>query len=62
MPNWPSGLLSEALEYALKMSQAPMRFYGRQVRTVDLLFVAGPATTGIPALPPRSRLQDSVAG
>jgi hypothetical protein len=35
----PQRSLSEALEFALKVSQAPMRFYGRQVANVDLLFV-----------------------
>jgi hypothetical protein len=30
--------LSEALDFALKVSRAPMRFYGRQAGKVDLLF------------------------
>jgi hypothetical protein len=58
----PQRSLSEALEYALKISQAPMRFYGRQVAKVDLLFVPRPATTGIRALQPPWRLQDPRAG
>jgi hypothetical protein len=45
----PQRSLSEALEYALKVSQAPMRFYGRQVASVDLLFVPGSAAAAIPA-------------
>jgi hypothetical protein len=45
----PQRSLSEALDYALKVSQAPMRFYGRQVAKVDLLFVPGPVATAIPA-------------
>jgi hypothetical protein len=45
----PQRSLSEALDYALKVSQAPMRFYGRQVAKVDLLFVPKPAATAIPA-------------
>jgi TIR domain len=45
----PQRSLSEALDYALKVSQAPMRFYGRQVAKVDLLFMPGPAVTAIPA-------------
>lgn len=40
--------LSEALDYALKVSGAPMRFYGRQVAKVDLLFMQEPARTAIP--------------
>ncbi len=35
----PQRSLSEALEFALKVSGAPMRFYGRQVAKVDLLFM-----------------------
>jgi hypothetical protein len=45
----PQRSLSEALDYALKVSQAPMRFYGRQVASVDLLFMPGPSATAVPA-------------
>ena len=38
----PQRSLSEALDYALKISRAPMRFYGRQVANVDLLFMPRP--------------------
>lgn len=31
--------LLQALDYALKISQAPMRFYARQVKNVDLVFM-----------------------
>jgi hypothetical protein len=31
--------LSEALDFALKISQAPMRFYARQAQQVDLMFM-----------------------
>ncbi len=34
----PRSSLSRALDYACKLSQAPMRFYARQARSVDLLF------------------------
>jgi len=30
--------LSDALDYADKFSRAPMRFYARQTRTVDIVF------------------------
>ena len=36
--------LSEALDFALKVSRAPMRFYGRQVAKVDLFFKPEPAS------------------
>jgi hypothetical protein len=45
----PQRSLSEALDYALKISRAPMRFYGRQVGKVDLLFTRGPALTAVRA-------------
>jgi hypothetical protein len=45
----PQRSLSEALDYALKISRAPMRFYGRQVAKVDLLFMQKPARTAVPA-------------
>jgi hypothetical protein len=35
----PQRSLSEALDYALKISQAPMRFYAMQVDQVDLVFM-----------------------
>ena len=44
----PQRSLSEALDYALKISRAPMRFYGRQVARVDLLFMQNPARTAVP--------------
>ncbi len=44
----PQHSLSEALDFALKVSRAPMRFYGRQVAKVDLLFMREPARTGVP--------------
>jgi len=34
--------LLQALDYALKVSQAPMRFYARQVENVDLVFMQEP--------------------
>jgi len=34
----PRQSLSQALSYALKISQTPMRFYERQTKTVDLVF------------------------
>ncbi len=34
----PRRSLSQALDYALKISQAPMRFYARQTKSVDLVF------------------------
>jgi hypothetical protein len=34
----PKQSLSQALGYALKVSQAPMRFYARQAKSVDLVF------------------------
>ncbi|MBV9295849.1 MAG: TIR domain-containing protein [Acidobacteriaceae bacterium] len=34
----PRSSLSQALDYASKLSQAPMRFYARQTRSADLLF------------------------
>jgi hypothetical protein len=43
----PHRSLSEALDYALKVSRAPMRFYGRQVAKVDLLFMQ--RETAVPA-------------
>ncbi|MGI8959178.1 MAG: hypothetical protein ACR2IV_05345 [Bryobacteraceae bacterium] len=36
----PRRSLSEALDYACKVSQAPMRFYGRQIKSADLVFKA----------------------
>jgi hypothetical protein len=44
--------LLQALDYALKVSQAPMRFYARQVKNVDLVFMQEPglATVSIPDL------------
>jgi hypothetical protein len=36
----PQRSLSEALDYALKVSQAPMRFYARQPQHVDLVFTS----------------------
>ena len=36
----PRRSLKEALDYAKNVSQAPMRFYARQTRTVDLVFKA----------------------
>ncbi len=45
----PQRSLSEALDYALKISRAPMRFYGRQVAKVDLLFMQNAARTAVPA-------------
>jgi hypothetical protein len=44
----PQRSLSEALDFALKVSRAPMRFYGRQVAEVDLLFMQTPAQTPLP--------------
>ena len=41
--------LVQALDYALKVSQAPMRFYARQIRNVDLIFMQD-AGIGTPAL------------
>lgn len=35
----PHRSLSQALDYALKISQAPMRFYARQPRNIDLVFM-----------------------
>lgn len=35
----PHRSLLQALDYALKISQAPMRFYGRQVDGVDVVFL-----------------------
>jgi hypothetical protein len=34
----PRQSLSQALDFALKVSQAPMRFYARQTKTIDLVF------------------------
>lgn len=34
--------LSQAFDYALKASRAPMRFYGRQSRSEDVMFTVGP--------------------
>ncbi len=34
----PRRSLSQALDYACKLSQAPMRFYARQAKTIDLMF------------------------
>ena len=45
----PQRSLSEALDYALKISRAPMRFYGRQVANVDLLFMQESARTSVHA-------------
>lgn len=45
----PHRSLSEALDFALKVSRAPMRFYGRQVAKVDLLFMQEPARIAVPA-------------
>jgi hypothetical protein len=45
----PQRSLSEALDFALKVSRAPMRFYGRQVGNVDLMFKQASAS----AAPPR---------
>jgi hypothetical protein len=39
----PQHPLSEALDFAQKISRAPMRFYGRQVGHVDLVFMQDPA-------------------
>jgi hypothetical protein len=44
----PQRSLSEALDFALKVSRAPMRFYGRQVAEVDLLFMQEPAPAPVP--------------
>jgi hypothetical protein len=41
--------LSEALDFALKISQAPMRFYARQTAEVDMVFT--PPLTQNPAIP-----------
>lgn len=41
--------LSEALDFAQKVSRAPMRFYGRQVAKVDLMFMQEPAPIPVPA-------------
>lgn len=38
----PQGSLLQALDYALKISQAPMRFYARQPKDVDMIFMRGP--------------------
>ncbi len=35
------GSLLQALDYALKISQAPMRFYARQTKDIDVIFVQG---------------------
>jgi hypothetical protein len=35
----PQRSLLQALDYALKISQAPMRLYARQVKNIDLVFV-----------------------
>lgn len=45
----PQRSLSEALDFALKVSRAPMRFFGRQVAEIDLLFMQQTAPT--PATP-----------
>jgi hypothetical protein len=45
----PQRSLSEALDHALRISRAPMRFYGRQVAKVDLLFMQEPVRTAVPA-------------
>jgi hypothetical protein len=45
----PQRSLLQALDYALKVSQAPMRLYARQVRNVDLVFVQEPGQTSVPA-------------
>jgi TIR domain len=34
----PRRSLSQAFDYAMKISQAPMRFYGRQSKPIDLVF------------------------
>jgi hypothetical protein len=34
--------LSQAFDYALKASRTPMRFYGRQSRSEDVMFAVGP--------------------
>jgi hypothetical protein len=46
----PQRSLLQALDYALKLSQAPMRFYARQVNDVDLIFMqdAAQATATAP--------------
>jgi len=43
----PQHSLSEALDFAQKVSRAPMRFYGRQVAKIDLMFMKD--ATPIPA-------------
>ena len=45
----PLRSLSQALDYALKISQAPMRFYARQPRNIDLVFMqeSGVATVSV---------------
>jgi len=40
--------LLQALDFALKISQAPMRFYARQVKNVDLVFVQEPGRAAVP--------------
>lgn len=45
----PQRSLSEALDYALKVSQAPMRFYARQPKHVDLVFMSGSNEVALPA-------------
>jgi hypothetical protein len=45
----PHRSLSEALDFALKVSRAPMRFYGRQIAKVDLLFTQDRAPTAVTA-------------
>jgi len=45
----PQRSLSEALGYALKVSQAPMRFYARQPEHVDLVFTSEFSHEEVPA-------------
>jgi len=45
----PQRPLSEALDYALKVSQAPMRFYARQPKHVDLVFMSESDHEEVPA-------------
>jgi TIR domain len=49
----PQRSLLQALDYALKFSQAPMRLYARQIKNVDLVFVqdAGRAPVSAPDMP-----------
>jgi hypothetical protein len=48
----PQRSLMQALDYALKVSQAPMRFYARQVKNVDLVFMQEDGRTVVPAQDP----------